>query len=299
MYYWEGHPNIDGNPAYLPVGIYPNDVLALAVEGSDERMPAEKPRASSLAYCSRRQAYAMVAAEVTDHPSPDSLYTAEQGRIMEDATIAALGRADIHIVNQQAVIDDPSLPFTGHIDGEVAAPRGERVGFEHKHLGRYSYKEHFIKGPEGAAPDYIAQMVAYGLGRGWDEVLYVVTSQDASSMRGEYTMNQRVKDPAKRWSSLPGWNPKMLIYRINLQYYYKTLAEPLLARASALVSWYRHSTRQLDAPDPRDIHREFDPEAVLKDGKVAFQCTYCPWQQRCKEDGPGGEKIPWIPGAGN
>ena len=262
-----------------------------------------KPRASSIGKCLRQNAYMMTDTPRTDEQSDESTYTQEQGRVMEDLSIAALERGTqgrVQVGHRQLCIGHvkcseqheqgpEAFPLTGHIDGQLAPTDG----FEHKNLGRYGYeglfKEYVYTGAwntavEGEAPVYLCQSLTYGMALGWDRSLFVVVAQDASSTRSDATRNRKIKDASKIWANHPDWNPKAFIFWLELADYKVFLWPMIRNRAGWLTKWKARP----DA-DPDQVQREYDPEKEL------FPCTYCPWYTRCKEVGQQGLRGPGLP----
>lgn len=245
-------------------------------------MKRYKPRASSIAQCARQNAFMMAGAEESNPQTPDATYTNEQGRIMEDLSIRALGKLGIDIVDRQVSLPD-DFYVTGHPDGRVD---GSRTGFEHKHFGGYKYLDIFKNGLEKAAPEVLVQIGCYAEGLGWDSALLLIIAQDASRLRGEFTLNQRAKNPKNRWSNIEGWNPKAQKFLIDTNAIVATVMPIVRQRAKYLTNWATNDG------DPVNIKPEFNPEDE-KDAK--FPCGYCPYMDACKKLGQGGEVIPFLP----
>jgi len=222
----------------------------------------------------------------------DGKLTAELGRLAEAASIDIINRGlpgNIHVTRtgtgQLALPKD--FPLTGHPDGELCfckdglcaqsgleslAPDGLKYGFEHKFVGRFSYKDVLSKGIEVAHPEWIQQVTLYAMALGWDAVCLVVLSQDGSSIRYEVRDGRKKK---LQWAStLPaGWNPKVMIGWIDLRGYKIALGPSLLERAAGLSA--------LRAVEPGECIRDFDPK------KTRFPCGWCDFKSRCIEDGQG------------
>lgn len=280
-----------------------------------------KARASGIANCARQIAYYMANVPVTDEPREDSSVTTAQGRIMEDLSIDLIERTGkAKVVNRQISLPD-DYPLTGHPDGELVfdyfynphmtAPKEEyreldddglKWGFEHKHPGRWAYEKMFKSGLEQGEPGYLAQAIAYADALGWDAVMWVIMAQDASSTASDATTNLRAKKPEVRWATRPDWNPKYQVYAMDMRPYKQTLAKRIRARGEWFIDW------AADEPNPDDVMREYDAEALTKstyhadaDGNITrtegppFPCSHCPWLQRCLAVGQGSISAPSLP----
>jgi hypothetical protein len=233
--------------------------------------------------------------------SIDNTLTAEQGRHMEALSIAVIEHLGFKVVDSQ--ISLPSdYPVTGHPDGRLEGDSLDMIwGFEHKHLGRYSYEQVLKKGLAVAEPHFILQSGLYGDALGWDAAQFVIMAQDSASVRGDMTANLRAKNPEVRWSVYPGIDPKVTIAPIDLRPVKHGLVPAGLERAKWLTNW------KLRSGDPADIHREADPETLenkwVADGqggrmevqRPTFPCSYCPYLAACLEAGNGGEYAPALP----
>lgn len=261
-----------------------------------------RPRASSLAACARQQAYAM--AGTKDDPIGvegsrirlDSALTSEQGRMFEEAMVKAFEKCGVNIEGRQVSLPE-SYPVSGHPDGEIRFNGGMdlfgssllsdetlrlRWGVEFKHLGRYGYLKTIKNGIRKAHPNYILQAALYGDALGWDAVMFVVSSQDASSISGEATASLRYKNEQARWAERIDWHPKLHVEAMEL-----TEVQGLLPIAKARARWLS----QWKAADgvPKYVAREYDPELA------AFPCNYCPYLEKCRADGSGGNQAPELP----
>lgn len=284
-----------------------------------------KPRASSLGACARQQAYAMAGTKKDELGAEysgrtiDNELTAEQGRHFEDLSVQIIESMGLRVVDRQIELP-PEYPVTGHPDGRLEDPRSDDVigpglyvpttdrlsdglvwGFEHKHLGRYSYEDVLKKGFEAAHPNYILQTALYGDALGWDASLFLIVAQDSSAVRGDATSNLRAKNPAVRWSVHPDMNPKVLVIPVDLRPLKHGLVPVAHERAKWLTEW-REAGK-----DPSGVAREADPTFVeqkwVPDGKgdrmqvdrVKFPCGWCPYLSKCLEAGGGGEPAPKLP----
>lgn len=283
------------------------DELLQAFEGAfvlpeNVQQERSKPRASALASCARQQAYDMSA---TPHDpigtkgsrlTLDSALTAEQGRAFEELMIRTLMEKDLYVVGTQAGL--PSYyPVSGHPDGELSLvdrstgivptmgsplEDGRLWGVEFKHLGRYGYLKTIQKGLRAAHPNYILQAGLYGDALGWDAVLFIVSSQDASSIRAEATNSLRRK--TNRWAEdVKDWHPKLHIETMEIREVASGLLPVAKARARWLSNWKQHDGLA------KYVAREYDPTAGQ------FPCTYCPYLSRCLDDGNGGTEAPQLP----
>jgi hypothetical protein len=185
-------------------------------------------------------------------------------------------------------------PLDATVDGEV-------IGFEHKHLGYWGYEEIFKLGFAEAEPGYYAQTLSYGDALKWKRVFIVVLAQDSASTSRDAGINLGAANPKVRWANKEEWHPKLQIVNLDLGptvNYQKRLR----MRAQQLTQWLFE-----DGVDPQDIVREADPVGWLdnpeklgrkthelnEDGSVEtvygpkFPCGFCPWLQRCIDDGEG------------
>lgn len=273
-----------------------------------------KPRASGIGNCARQQAYSMAGADTEpgtgNSGNLDGDITTEQGRIMDAQITQKLITAN-DLVLQNTQISLPSdFPMTGHPDGELGAVteagqaklQGLKWGYEHKQLGRWAYEKVFKEGFEQGEPGYLCQTVSYGMGLGWDVAYIVAMAQDASSTRSDARTNLKSKNPKVRWANQPDWDPKMLVYAVDLRPYYDTLGKRLLQRAEWLTDWYNAGA------DPAQVKREANPNTNARDeylvsatGEITrvegqpFPCGWCPWLARCQRDGEGAMVAPELP----
>jgi len=255
-----------------------------------------KPRASGLLSDAREIAYAMAGFPPTDPPENredrlDGKFTQEQGRLAEDLSVAGIGASGlVRVVNRQISLPDDYF-VTGHPDGELEYYRaiagsgmqqsagwfpkndlGLKVGFEHKHYGRFAYAKIAKDGLVGGAPELMAQIVLYGYGLGWDACYVVITSQDASSARFELR-NKGVK----------GINPKMMVFMVDLREHYDTV--PLLQkRAEWLSEWAARDG------DPRNVAIEANKVAT-----TSFPWGWSEYVTQAMDDGQSGERAPLPP----
>ena len=271
-----------------------------------------KPRASSIGDCARKIAYMMANTEVTDPGEDDGEITTEQGRIVDEAISQRLVRRlgekrgdNIRVVNTQVALPD-GFPMTGHPDGELSYGDEMRDvdgllwGYEHKHLGRWGYEKTFKEGIEVGEPVYLCQMISYGLALGWDAVAAVILAQDSSSTKSDAQQNLKAKNPGQRWAVNPDWNPKMLVYCLDLRQYYNTLGRRLIDRANWFIDWAANDG------NPDNVQAEYSPEDVKPHYTVVegepveefipnFPCSHCEWLTRCRESGPDGRTAPELP----
>ena len=265
------------------------------------RQERSKPRASALASCARQQAYDMAGVEhdaigtAGSRLTLDSDLTAEQGRAFEELMIRTLMERDLYVVGTQAGLPE-YYPVSGHPDGELSLATGGDTpptmgsllqdgrlwGVEFKHLGRYGYLKTIQKGLRAAHPNYILQAGLYGDALGWDAVLFIVSSQDASSIRAEATNSLRRK--TNRWAEdVKDWHPKLHIETMEIREVASGLLPVAKARARWLTNWKEHDGV------PKYVAREYDPTSGQ------FPCTYCPYLSRCLDDGDGGREAPQLP----
>ncbi len=211
-------------------------------------------------------------------------------------------------------------PVTGHPDGQLAQILGVdnepehgggevtvdqlagnlKWGFEHKHLGRWAYEHVFKFGIDEAEPEHVAQVAMYGDALGWDACLEMIIAQDASSTRSDARINLGVKDKTKAWAHREGWDPKIQLVTHDIHRLQRMLVPALHRRAQWL------SKIRAEDVDPGRVVREFDPTDTRlrwqnNDGVVEqveepeFPCSYCPYLQRCLDDGPGDLYAPTTP----
>lgn len=279
--------------------------LLRAVNGLDD-LPENRPqvrtkaRASGIANCARQIAYYMTNTPATDPGRPDAKVTTEQGRIMEDLSIAIVEALGFEVVNRQIELPE-DYPLTGHPDGEIPTDDGLKWGFEHKHLGRWAYEKVFKVGLERGEPGYLAQSIAYADALGWDAVMMVIMAQDASSTASDATQNLRAKNPAVRWAVRPDWDPKYQVIAMDMRPYKDGLAKRIRQRGEWFINWAEAE------PDPDAVVREYDAESeskstyfaegdkVVRTNGPPFPCSHCPWLQRCLEVGQGTIGPPELP----
>ncbi len=292
-----------------------------------------KPRASSLGSCARQQAY-MMAGTVHDdlgsHEASaraiDGELTAEQGRMFEDLSVKVIEQMGLRVVDRQLCIGHEKCtpqsiqgpvdyPVSGHPDGRLArdiGPMGQPMvdrigedeliwGWEHKHLGRYAYEKILKEGLMKAEPVFIMQGGMYAHALGWDADLFTIVAQDSASVRGDMTANLRAKNPAVRWATMPGINPKVNIIPIDMRPVKHGLVPMGLNRALWLSKW------KTDSGDPKDVAREYDPTVRemkwVADGeggrteveRAPFPCGWCPYLAKCLDAGSGGKAAPALP----
>ena len=255
-----------------------------------------KPRASALASCARQQAYDM-SATIQDEIgvagsrlSYDADLTGEQGRAFEGLMERTLSSMGIEVVNAQTALPR-DYPVSGHPDGEldVSTYGAETTlppikwGVEFKHLGRFGYKKAITRGLRVGHPQYILQAGLYGDALGWDAVLFIVSSQDASSIRADAAASLRYKTPSARWAERPGWHPKLHLETMEIKEVQNGLLPVAKARAKWLTDWKANSGVA------SDVAREYEPT------NDSFPCTYCPYLTACLADGSGGQRAPELP----
>lgn len=277
---------------------------------ANERQVRTEARISSLGSCARETGYMMAGVEPTDPQQDDperrhSKLTTEQGTYVEDLTCDVIDQMGHHVSNRQLCIGHPvckdheqgplDYPMTGHPDGELGLLAGEQWGFEHKHLGRYTYLETFKKGFHLAHPGYLAQIILYGHALGWEKVLCVVLAQDASSTEFErrqaarYAVSGKAKETRDRnaWALRKDWNPKVLFYAYDLR--------PAYAFVPALQDRADEIANYVSALGPDAIKRDFSGVTKRDDGHPAFPCGYCDFATRCNEVGSTGMAVRPLP----
>ena len=262
------------------------------------RQHHSKPRASALASCARQQAYDM-AATIQDgigvtgsRLSYDADLTSEQGRAFEGLMERTLSSIGIEVVGAQTTLPD-SYPVSGHPDGELdlsaynASSQDTtpqlKWGVEFKHLGRFGYEKALKYGLRAGHPQYVLQAGLYGDALGWDAVLWIVSSQDASSIRADAAASLRYKTPSARWAEMIDWHPKLHLETLEIKEVQNGLLPVAKARARWLTTW------KSEDGDPAGVAREYVPE------NGQFPCTYCPYLKTCLTDGDGGQRAPELP----
>lgn len=229
-----------------------------------------KPRASGLTSDAREVAYSMANVPKSNPHSEqpdrvDMAFTQEQGRLAEEITIGALAQLGWPVTDRQ--IELPADYFvTGHPDGII----GYHTLFEHKLYGRFAYKDLARDGIWGSkGRDILAQAALYGDALGLDDVLIVVASQDASSIRLEF------RQAAFRNK---GINPKVQLFRVDMADL-RPLIPQLKARAEFFIDWMATDG------DPSHVAWEHDPN------RDAFPWSYSEWRSRAIADGPSDQLV--------
>ena len=264
------------------------------------RQQHAKPRASALAACARQQAYDM-SATIQDEIgvagsrlSYDADLTGEQGRAFEGLMERTLSSIGVEVVGAQSTLPH-EYPVSGHPDGELdlSRKRGDnevlgntkpsKWGVEFKHLGRFGYQKVIKNGIRVGAPQYVLQAGLYGDALGWDAVLWIVSSQDASSIRADAAASLRYKTPSARWAERIDWHPKIHIETMEIREVQNGLLPVAKARARWLSDWKANSGQ------PSEVAREYSPSLGQ------FPCSYCPYLTTCLADGDGGQRAPELP----
>ena len=240
----------------------------------NEVQQRDKPRASSLTSDAREIAYQMAGVKPSNphafNPERmDGAMTAEQGRMFEDLLFKALEHMDepIRVVDRQRELPENYF-VSGHPDGRVELTR---TGVESKHFGRFAYKELARDGIWGGkGRDILIQSALYADALDWEDVLIIVTSQDASSMRMELNSKQ-FKDK--------GIHPKGMIFRIDREEL-RPLIPQLKERAEWFTNWKRSSG------DPAAVKWESNPSSKK------FPYSYSEYVDLAIADGPGWLEAP-------
>lgn len=186
-------------------------------------------------------------------------------------------------------------PLDSRVDGQV-------TGFEHKHLGNYGFQKTFKEGFAQGEPTYFAQTLSYGDALGWDRVRVVVLAQDSSVNHRDAQANLKAAKPKLRWAHKEDWHPKLQQYDVDLG--------PMLLLQKKVRQRAEWLTGVLfdNAEDPGTVVREADPNDLVKEDwlvdeatgeiysvpKPDFPCGWCPWLQRCLDDGPGKYHAPKV-----
>ncbi len=284
-----------------------------------------KPRASAIGGCSRQNAYMMANVE-KEGDKGGSTYTSEQGRLAEDITCKVVEHLDVPrklVVAYRQVALPEDMWATGHPDGYImyrdqcvrsdddgwvlkdgGDPKlddGLVWGFEHKQPGRWGYEGTFKNGFFEHNRGYTAQTLTYAKGLGWDAVLIVVVSQDSSSTSSDARVNLKAGKPKIRWANQPLWDPKVLVYSMDMRETLPTMGKLVEQRA-------RWLTTHMEDNGPETVVREHDPLAETHEnwsadeaGKITmtrgpeFPCSYCDWRDKCIEDGEGEAVAPSLP----
>jgi hypothetical protein len=275
----------------------------------NKRMRRYVPRASSLGGCARKQAYYLLDVDPSN-PQRDDDYrrngvlTTEQGRYIEDLSCDIIeqirtpdDKGHFHVTDRQIELPDNAL-VSGHPDGQLVRwaddadgwaemPDGMKWGFEHKHLGRYSYMDIFKNGYKNNK-EYWNQLLLYGYYLNWDAVLVCILAQDQSGIRQEKNEALRRIKTSKSpgyymWAQSPHFDTKVQLHAFYLRPHYVGLIPRLEERARWLST----------VTDPGSVAREADAIKVNpKNGNPAFPCGFCDYADRCIEDGPGTEVAP-------
>lgn len=246
-------------------------VHRVAKRPENEIQKRDKPRASGLTSDAREIAYQMAGTPLSNPHAfnplrMDGAMTQEQGRIMEDLTFSAIEHMDLptkfSVVDRQLSLPD-SYFVTGHPDGRL---ENTGIGIEHKHFGRFAYKEIARDGIWGErGREVLAQCALYGDALNWDSVLILITSQDASSMRMEL-----------RKSSV---HPKLMMFHIGMDQL-SGLIPQLKIRAEWFINWQKHDG------NPVKVCWETEPS------HKKFPWSYSEYLDRALVDGPGLTQAP-------
>lgn len=214
------------------------------------------------------------------------------GRTLNETVWPCNPDADGHIYK--------AVGWTAPLTAEV--PGMGVVGFEHKHLNAFGYNNVPKKGFAAAHSGYFAQTLSYGKALGWDKVRVVILAQDSTATVNEYNQNLTAKNPKFKWAQgLAEYNPKLQHIDLDLsQYAFHT--KRVLMRAEWLTNVLFEQGK-----DPQVIMREGDPETWSHDTPVKnedgtveivfgpeFPCGWCPWLQRCLDDGEGTLQAPQL-----
>jgi hypothetical protein len=281
---------------------------------NEPERPHDKPRASLLSWCARANAYYMLGTSPTNgNVNGDGDLTTEQGSQVEAMSRRRFwegsGRRYKIAEDQRATPED--FWATGHIDGmimPVEATGLHRVngrwsdrmringlvwGWEHKHLGRFSFLK-VLKTAKGEEPvpdiHHLAQIATYGAALEWDAATLCVLAQDQSAIRFDMRNNQKAAKPNVRWASREqfgtfNYHTKIRFHHVDLRPL-TTLRKQLQTRAQALSAWRQQARIVLPAP-------EFDPDNRQH---ANFPCGYCDWRDQCVQDGRGGPAMPQVRG---
>lgn len=263
-------------------------MAACADPNHEQPRVSAKPRASSLASCARQQVYAMRGVQPTNPMPPDAVLTAEQGRHMELLIEQGLARLGYVVDGQQGELPD-DYPVTGHPDGILY--KGDESGLhplallEQKHLGQWSYLRILQHGLYSASPGYYIQALMYADSLGLDNVVFVITAQDASAVRTQLTQMKRYATEGKTeatraknaWAmDVPASAAKMQIIEYSVDD----------NRALIMEAHQRAKVLADVAGNSLHVQREFDP---LSDN---FPCNYCDWKDACMKEPSDGAVVP-------
>jgi hypothetical protein len=263
-----------------------------------------RARASGLGSCARQQAYSFAGVPESDPQRKDperaqGILTTEGGRHVEDLTCEIIQHLPHGLTVVDRQIELPvDYPVSGHPDGRLhwgdensarTLQDGLVWGFEHKHLGRFSYMKTFKLGFEAANAGYMTQLVPYGHALGWDKATVMVLGQDASGNNFEYNNSHYAKKrtPANAWALRDDWNAKVQLFHIDLRPWYGFIPQ-LHDRARQLAT-------VVTEQGPAAVRREGDGIARTQQGKRAFPCGYCDYVSVCNMDGNGTVGIVPIP----
>jgi hypothetical protein len=271
-----------------------------------------RARASGLGACAREQGYSYSGTPESNPQRADprrapGVLTTEQGRHVEDLSCGIIDHLPqgLTVVDRQIEVP-PFYPVSGHPDGRLQSTRvgsghhtledGLVWGFEHKHLGRFSYMKTFKLGWEAANAGYMTQLIMYGKALGWDKATVLVLAQDASGTQFEYNNSHYAKKITdnNKWAQRTDWHPKVQLFHVDLRPWYGFFPQ-LTQRGDQIMKVTREQ-------GPAAIRREGDgvSHAMFErdpggKGKPVFPCGYCSWVDRCNLYGNGTEGIIPIP----
>ena len=220
-------------------------------------------------------------------PTPaDYTYTAEQGRMMEIPAVFALREMGFKVETQ---VEAKGPNYGGFADGILYEPLTGRPPclLELKHLGRIRYLNMFWKPLSKEFEDYFWQSQAYMCALDLQSTLFVITSQDASSVRTElYKKSKPTKKeieyaeknelPPPVPPPLP--NVKAFAFKIGRL---EGAEKYIMARAEGMMK-----TLEWDTPP----HREADINEHW-----LCEPAFCPWRSICLTAGKEGGIIAQMP----
>lgn len=251
--------------------------------------------ASSLAGDVRRWWYGRKGIKPTmasDNDRPhDYSYTAEQGRIMENPVANALREMGYNLKVQ---VDAKGKNNGGIADGILCDPTSDTPCevFESKHLGCLRYLDAFYKPLFKADKGYFWQAQSYQFALDLHSTLFVVTSQDASAVRKELTMQQGKIKKAKK--AMEADDDTKDDYVMSIKEQYQPNPKVFAFRLYRMPSAYHINKR---AKHMLDTLESNTPPARENNPHKDWICSdsFCQFRATCLQEGEYGKEIYKLP----